>query len=293
MTSALLSGRHVVGQDDRRRQQHARRRSAACAPGSPIRSASGSCPRRCRRRARRSTARDVRQRRHEAGLDERHAARGHEIGRKPGEEEHLRRVAAELPDRRAEHLPVPQQRADVAPLEADRLPLVFAAAARLDVVELGLVDRRAARPDCDTAPTRRRPNTMPRPPTMKNSPRQPNRCVIQNSGTLRKPEPDVLPERVDRRWRGPARAAETRSRGCGCWPGSTAPRRCRRRSASGSGPSASCTTPISAVKSDQNDDRDEVGDPRPEPIEEDAARESGAARSSTRTRRTRGPSASP
>ena len=52
------------------------------------------------------------------GLDERHPARRHEIGRKPGDEEHLRRVAAELADRRAEHLPVPQQRADVAPLEA-------------------------------------------------------------------------------------------------------------------------------------------------------------------------------
>jgi hypothetical protein len=62
-----------------------------------------------------------------------------QVRREPGDEEDLRGVAAELAERGAEDLPLPQQRPDVAPSEADGLALVFAAAARLDVVDLGLV----------------------------------------------------------------------------------------------------------------------------------------------------------
>src|SRR6185503_8735473 len=50
---------------------------------------------------------------------------------------------AELTERRAQHLPVTQQRGDIAPLEPDRLAAVLTAAARLDVIELSPVDRRA------------------------------------------------------------------------------------------------------------------------------------------------------
>src|SRR5207302_813294 len=59
------------------------------------------------------------------------------------QEEDQRRVAAELADGRANDLAVLQQGADVPPLEVEWLPFVLAAAARLDVIELGAVDRRA------------------------------------------------------------------------------------------------------------------------------------------------------
>ena len=47
-------------------------------------------------------------------LMKRHAARGDEVGREPGDEEHLSRVAAELSDRGGQDLPLPQQPPDVS-----------------------------------------------------------------------------------------------------------------------------------------------------------------------------------
>ncbi len=91
---------------------------------------------------------------------------------------------------------------------------------------------------------------MPTPPTMKKRPRQPKRCVIQNSGTLRKPRPTYCPTEY---------MAFARARSCcgnqvarirllaGKQGASNTPTPIRVRSSAFS----ERTTPISAVKSDQ------------------------------------------
>ena len=125
-------------------------------------------------------------------------ARRHEIGRKPRDEEDLSRVAAELTNGRADDLPLARSRPNVAPFESQRLALVLAAAARLDVVAARPGSRRHSRPGCDTAATRPRPKTMPTPPTTMKSPRQPKRCVNPEERHAEKPEARILSERIDR-----------------------------------------------------------------------------------------------
>src|SRR5205823_4768485 len=55
------------------------------------------------------------------------------------------RIAAELSERRPEHLPASQERDDVGPLEADGLACVLTAAAGLDVLDLRAIRGAAVR----------------------------------------------------------------------------------------------------------------------------------------------------
>ncbi len=192
----VVVGRHVVGGDDRRREQHPAHDRQL--PGQIRRS--GAFQNRIRQQAaedhpdRRA---DVRQRRHESGLNERHAARRHEVGGKPGDEEDLCRIAPELSNRGAHDLPLAEQQPDMAPLEPHRLTLVLAAAARLDVVALGLVDGGTLAgvaiqqpPDDAEGHTERADNDEQ--PT----PAEPLRDPEQRH--TEKPEAHVLSERIDR-----------------------------------------------------------------------------------------------
>jgi hypothetical protein len=55
--------------------------------------------------------------------------RRHEIGWKPGDEEHLRRVATELSERGTQHLSAPEQRDDSFAAKRTELAFELAAAA--------------------------------------------------------------------------------------------------------------------------------------------------------------------
>ena len=73
------------------------------------------------------------------GADPIHAAFRREIARKPRQEKHQRRVAAELPDRRAQDLPLAEQRTHGGPAQHESAASAAEPAAGGDVVELRLV----------------------------------------------------------------------------------------------------------------------------------------------------------
>ena len=82
---------------------------------------------------------------------------------------------------------------------------VFAAAASVDVAQFRVVHEPALRRIAIDRPPEKREAGCRRRRRSRNRPRQPNVCVIQNSGTLRKPDAGVLPDRVDRSWRARVR----------------------------------------------------------------------------------------
>ena len=144
MTAASFPSRHVVGRNNRRREQQPAddgefSRQVGRAGPLQDRVREDAADEHADRRA------DVRKRRHQAGLQERHPACRDQVGRKPGDEEHLRRIPTELPQRCAEDLAPAEQRRDMAPRERHGLALVLSATARLDVVEFRLVHARAVR----------------------------------------------------------------------------------------------------------------------------------------------------
>src|SRR5947207_14631518 len=119
-------------------------------------------------------------------------------------QEDLRVVASELPERGAQHLPLPQQRADMAPTEPDGFALVFSAAARLDVVELGLVGRGAVAGIAIERP----PDEPEGHAESAHEEEEPTPSVPlrdPEEGHAQEAEADVLPERVDPVRAGPLR----------------------------------------------------------------------------------------
>src|SRR5207342_644616 len=72
-----------------------------------------------------------------------HAACVHEVRGKPRDEEHLRRVAAELTERCAENLALPEERPEARPAELESAAGVFAASPGVNQRQLVGIDRLA------------------------------------------------------------------------------------------------------------------------------------------------------
>ena len=215
---------------------------------------------------------------------------GHQVGREPGDEEDLRRVAAELPEGGAQDLPLPQQRADVAPLGTgpDRPCIRRRRPPRCSRARPG--SRPCSRRDCDRALHQTSPKATPKAPDDRRRARASRTAARSRTGARSGTRGRRIARTSRSRWRGPARAAGNQvARIAAVGRESRAPRRRRAPMRVRIEPLQRPGGGHERGEERPHDHGDEVGDARPEPIEEDAARDLQERRSSRRRRRRRDP----
>ena len=232
MTSASLPARHVIGGHDRRGQQHpAHDRQLAGEVRRPRLLEEPVGEEAANEHADRGP--DVRERGHQPRLEERHPAGPDQVRREPGDEEDLRRVAAELPERGAQDLPPPQQRADVSPAESHGIAPVVAARRPPRCSRARHGWRPGCRRDCDRASTRRARRPPRRRPRRRRARAIHTAARSRRGARLRKPRPTYCPNEIDPVGAGPLLRGKPGGEDARCWQGSTGLRRCPRRCGSG------------------------------------------------------------